>query len=545
MVDQPTPPNSPSGEPARDQEGDRRAKLDRMRNEFGVDPYGQRTDGLISLEVARDTYDEAADQAHREHGKEESFTDGRPAVRVAGRVMAHRVMGNLIFIKLRDQTDASGDGLQIAVSKKAVTPEAFKIAKMIDLGDIVTASGPLAKTNKGEITVWAERTEAPESAETPHVTDPGFAILCKSLTPAVAKFDGHALSDKEQRYRRRYIDLFANPDVMQTMLMRSHLLKATRDFLEARQFVEVETPMMQPIPGGAAARPFTTHHNALDIDLFLRIAPELYLKRLLVGGMPRVYEINRNFRNEGVDRSHNPEFTMLELYEAYGDLYSIMDLVEQLFQTLAASLKQQAEQDASDLTMPFGDLSIDYGTFHRLKYLDLFETHNGFPSTDVEKLHAKAESLGIQTVIEGVQRDHDLILNDVWEETVEQHLVQPTFVIDYPATLCPLTKRKPDEPAIAERFELFVANMELANAYTELNDPDVQLANFQQQVAGEDDESAQFRNVDMDFVEALKVGMPPAGGLGIGIDRMVMLLTNSQSIRDVILFPLMRPESTD
>ncbi len=498
---------------------DRRRKLERLRDEFGRDPFGQRVDGLSTLAGAREAYDEAADQAN----KDDPETDDRPAVKVAGRVVQHRVMGNLIFMSLRDHT---GD-LQIAVSKKAVGQPGFSIAKMTERGDIAVAAGPLAKTKTGEISVWADGGD-------------GYRLATKSLALPPNKFQG--LQDPELRYRQRYVDLYDNPEVMRTMLQRSRILKAVRDFFFDRGFVEVETPMMQAIPGGAAARPFITHHNALDIDLFLRIAPELYLKRLLVGGMPKVFEINRNFRNEGIDRSHNPEFTMLELYEAFGDLYSVMDHTEQLFQHLVRLVKDisRAEPGANgeDLTLPYGDLEIDYGAFRRAKYLDLFEEHNGFPASDHDRLADKARTLHIDPA----GKDHDVLLNEVWEETVEPHLVQPTFVIDYPASLCPLTKRKPDEPGVAERFELFIANMELANAYTELNDPDVQEANFKQQVAGEDDEAAVFRNVDDDFLESLRVGMPPAGGLGVGIDRLIMLLTNQRSIRDVILFPLMRPQ---
>jgi lysyl-tRNA synthetase class 2 len=290
--------------------------------------------------------------------------------------------------------------------------------------------------------------------------------------------------------------------------------------------------MMQPIAGGAAARPFITHHNALDMELYLRIAPELYLKRLLVGGLPRVYEINRNFRNEGVDRQHNPEFTMMEVYWAFGDYHSMMELTETLFNTLAREIFGSEK-------LPFGDLEIDYKLpFRRAKYYDLFQEHNGFDGHDSQRLTEKAKSLGITTD----KKAHDLILNDVWEATVEDHLVQPTFVIDYPASLCPLTRRKDDDPTIAERFELVIANMELANAYTELNDPEIQEANFRSQIEGLDDEESTFRALDEDFLQSLKVGMPPAGGLGIGMDRMIMLLTNSTSIRDVILFPLMKPE---
>ncbi len=494
---------------------DRRRKLQRAREEFEIDPFGQRTDGLVSLTDARASYDAAADAAF----KEDAATDARPIVKVAGRVMQHRVMGNLIFMQVRD---AEGD-LQIAISKKAVDRPSFLIAKMVDLGDIIIAQGPLGTTKTGEISVWT-------------TGEGSFELATKSLAPPPGKW--HGLQDAEQRYRKRYVDMYANPRVIETFRQRSGIVAAVRQLMGDEGFLEVETPMLQPMAGGAAARPFGTHHNALDMPLYLRIAPELYLKRLLVGGMSKVFEINRNFRNEGIDRSHNPEFTMLEAYEAFGDLYSVMDLTEKVFQHVAQTVLGSTQ-------LPYGDDEIDYGQFRRVKYLDLFEEHNGFAVTvseagaaGAEQLIANAKFLGLET--EG--KDHDVILNDVWEETVEEHLVQPTFVIDYPASLCPLTKRKPDEPHIAERFELFIAKMELANAYTELNDPDVQEANFRQQVAGMDEEEATFRAVDEDFLEALRVGMPPAGGLGIGIDRLVMLMTNSQSIRDVILFPLMRPQ---
>ena len=503
----------------------RRAKLARIRDEFGLDPYGQRTDGLVPLTEARAAFDADADTRQ----KADAGDDQRPTVSVAGRIVQHRVMGNLIFMVLRD---GSGKDLQVAVSKKAVGAERFRLAKVAELSDIVAARGRLGTTKTGEVTVWAEpAADAPEGA-TPDLAG-GFVFLTKSLALPPGKF--HGLQDPEARYRKRYVDLYSNPPVLATMRRRAEILKATRDFFHDRGFLEVETPMMQPLPGGAAARPFVTHHNALDLELYLRIAPELYLKRLLVGGMPKVFEINRNFRNEGIDRSHNPEFTMLELYEAYGDLYSVMDHTEQLFGHLAEMLN--AADGEPGRARPFGDHAIDYGDFRRVTYHGSFEEHNGFPASDAQSLKAKAASLGI----EAAGKAHDVLLNDVWEETVERHLIQPTFVIDYPASLCPLTKRKPDAPELAERFELFVAGMELANAYTELNDPDVQAANFEAQVEGEDDEDATFRNVDEDFLEALRVGMPPAGGLGIGIDRLVMLMCNQRSIRDVILFPLMRP----
>ena len=500
-----------------EQEAARREKLRRLREEFEIDPYGRRVDGLITLAEARDRYDASADAAF----KEDKDNDRRPAVKVAGRLVLHRDIGSLVFATLRD---ATGD-LQIAVSKRAVDRAQFKLAKLADLGDIVVAAGPLGTTKTGEVTVWA-------------TGDDGFEIACKSLAPAPGKWKG--LQDPELRYRKRYVDLYASPEVMQTFRERSRIMQRVRQFLTdppeaiGRGFLEVETPMMQPMAGGAAAKPFVTHHNALGIELFLRIAPELYLKRLLVGGMDRVFEINRNFRNEGIDRQHNPEFTMLELYQAFGDYESMMVLTETLISTLAA----ETAADADRPVLEFDGREIDFTVpFRRAKYHDLFAEVIGFPADDRDKLTAKAGELGIEVA----GKDHDLVLNEVWEQTVEPTLVQPTFVIDYPASLCPLTRRKAGQPELAERFELFIANMEIANAYTELNDPDIQEANFREQVAGLDEEEATFRTVDEDFLEALRVGMPPAGGLGIGIDRVVMLLTGQRSIRDVILFPLMRP----
>jgi lysyl-tRNA synthetase class 2 len=505
---------------ASDQEQDRRAKLAKIREQFAeLDPYGQREPGLMSLATARERFDAAADEAH----KADSSVDERPRVKVAGRVVLHRDIGKLVFATLRDATD----DIQIAVSKKQVDQPSMALAKLADLGDIVACEGRLGTTKTGEITVWA-------------AGDASFRLLTKSLAPAPGKWSG--LQDPELRYRKRYVDLYANPEVLQTFAKRSRIIQRVREFLTDPPqqvagetdggFLEVETPMMQAIPGGAAARPFVTHHNALDIDLFLRIAPELYLKRLLVGGMPRVFEINRNFRNEGIDRSHNPEFTMLELYQAFGDYNTMMCITENLLQTLA-------EEIGGGRTLPYGEHQIDFSApFRRAKYFDLFAEANGFAASDRDRVIEKAKQLHIESP---ESKAFEIVLNEVWEETVEPLLVQPTFVIDYPAAICPLTKRKVDQPEVAERFELFIANMEIANAYTELNDPDVQEANFRQQLAGVDDEESTFRTMDTEFIDALKVGMPPAGGLGIGIDRVVMLLTNQTSIRDVILFPLMRP----
>ncbi len=492
---------------------DRRIKLDRLRSEFHADPYGQRIDGLINLAAARKMFDPS---------KQDS---DRPAAAIAGRVVLHRQFGSLIFMTLRD---CSGD-LQIALSKKQIDPNSFNLARLADLGDIVVARGRIGTTKTEEVTLWAQQLDQ-------FATDTPFEITCKSLAPPPGKWKG--LQDAELRYRRRYVDMYANPQVMTTFQLRSQILKATRDFLTnppddlGPGFMEVETPMMQPIAGGAAARPFITHHNALDTDLFLRIAPELYLKRLLVGGMDRVFEINRNFRNEGIDRTHNPEFTMLELYQAFGDYNSMMELTEKLVNHLAKTI-------VGSETIAFDDHQINCSLpFKRATYFDLFEEHTGFAASNRQKLNEAAAQHHIAITGHG----QDMILRDVWEKVVEPHLIQPTFVIDYPAALCPLTKCKVDNPTIAERSQLYFAHMELVNAYTELNDPDVQEQNLTQQLTGEDEEEATFRTMDHDFLDALRVGMPPAGGLGIGIDRLVMLLTNNRSIRDVILFPMLRPQ---
>ena len=323
-----------------------------------------------------------------------------------------------------------------------------------------------------------------------------------------------------------------NPESMGTFRKRIAIIEHFRTKLTERGFVEVETPTMQTIYGGAAARPFVTHHNTLDVDLFLRISPELYLKRLLVGGMERVYEFSRVFRNEGIDTSHSPEYTLFELYQAYADYNVMMEITEELISTAA-------EQICGSTKLPFGDLVIDYTLpWRRVKYADLLAEHAGVDMGDEAAVRAKARELEI----EDTNKDVAVVIDEVFEQTVEPHLVQPTFVIDYPAALCPLTRRKADDPTIAERFEPYVANMELGNAYTELNDPTVQEANLRQQLRGEA-ENETMRVMDEDFITALRHGMPPAGGLGIGIDRVVMLLTDTQSIRDVILFPMLRPEA--
>ncbi len=523
----------------------RREKLRKWREEFGIEPYGQRVDDLTSLADARTLFDPAAHEVFKSTSEAvksnptAQVDDRRKRVRVAGRCIQHRAMGKLVFIVLRDH---SGD-LQISVSKSAVDEKSFKIASKLDYGDIVVAEGPMGATNNGEVCVWAER----------------FEVHCKSLTPPPEKF--HGLHDEELRYRQRYVDMYANPETIATFKVRSQVVSGIRRFMEnwGGGYIEVETPMMQPIAGGAAARPFVTHHNALDFDLFLRVAPELYLKRLLVGGLPRVFEINRNFRNEGIDRSHNPEFTMLEVYEAFGDCWSMAELTESMVHELACQLQSGAGVPACEnesragteacptgepVQLPFDDRTIDYTRpFARVAYGDLFQQRFGFDMTDRDKTLAKA----VETRIENASKlDHWLLVSALFDAHCEQLIdaTRPTFLTDFPSAISPLTRPQPDKPHLSYRWELFIAGMEIANAYTELNDPDVQLAKFTEQLTGADEEVNTFRSLDMDFIHALRVGMPPAGGLGVGVDRLVMLLADRRSIRDVILVPLMRPESS-
>ena len=545
------PPETPSAEspaepPIHEQEAARRANLAKVRAIGGLNPYGTRTEGLVTLAEAKGRYDEEADAEHQASAKSESPVDNRPRVRVAGRVMLKRTGGKLIWMNLRD---ASGEDLQIAVSKRDCTGEGFPLAQATDLGDIVVAHGPLMKTRTGEVTIWVD----------------AFAPGSKSLTPPPTKHAG--LQDVELRYRQRYVDLWANPETMRVFQRRSAIVSNIRRLMDARGYQEVETPMLQAQAGGAAARPFVTHLNALDVEVSMRIAPELYLKRLLVGGMPKVYEVNRNFRNEGVDKQHNPEFTMIEAYEAFGDMGTMMELTEHLCRESARLVvaMSRSERDVSrvpdaDLVLPFGEWMIDFGSpFVRVGYGELFERSLGFAMSDLDKVWAKAEELGIvrkyaghlaaegREVGAGELRgkvDDAIIINEVFEEVAEASLdpARPTYITDYPSAISPLTRPKPDQPELADRADLFIGGMELAPHYTELNDPQVQAEKFRAQLAGIDDEESTFRNFDEDFIRALKVGMPPAGGMGLGIDRLVMLLTDQRSIRDVLLFPFMRPE---
>jgi lysyl-tRNA synthetase class 2 len=479
-------------------ESDRREKLQRIEA-IGHDPWGRRFDGNRPIAELRAQCEAA----------EYSGPEG-PAVRVAGRIMGSRDMGKARFLDVQDRTGR----MQVFIGRKQIGDEAWALSDCFDLGDLIGADGKLGRTRTGEITVFAEQ----------------IHFLTKSLLPPPEKF--HGLADVELRQRSRHLDLIHTPGVLETFLDRTRIVQAVRGCLAEQGYVEVETPTLHLTAGGAAARPFITHHNALDLDLFLRIALELHLKRLLVGGVERVFELGRVFRNEGIDARHNPEFTMLEVYQAYGNYETMMDLTEAL---VAAAL----EASGGAMQRPWGEGDIDFTPpWPRRKYADVFAEYVGADMHDTAAVTDAAQRHGIETG----GKHPDVVVHQLFEEVVEDRLLNPTFVIDYPASLCPLTKRKRDAPAIAERFELYIQGMEIANAYTELNDPDLQEELFRTQLQGLPEEDSMAR-MDEDFVRALKHGMPPAGGLGVGIDRLVMLLTNRQNLRDVILFPLLRPES--
>jgi lysyl-tRNA synthetase class 2 len=484
-------------------EADRRAKLDKIAA-LGFDPWGQRFPDRQPIGPVRAQWVEGI-----AHGS-------GPRVRIAGRVMARRDMGKVTFFDLHDWTGR----IQAYVGQKQVGDLGWQLAAQVDLGDLLGADGELGKTRTGELTVFAGQ----------------IHFLGKCLSTPPEKW--HGLRDVELRYRQRHLDLIYNPPALETTLRRSKIVSFIRRFLTDRCFLEVETPTLHTVAGGAAARPFTTHHNALDIDLFLRIALELHLKRLLVGGVERVFELGRVFRNEGISTRHNPEFTMLELYQAYGDYHDMMELTEGLITGLVRMLQGVSESAEPNWRLPAGDGALDLTPpWPRRTYAELLQEYTGAQGDDVASIHAAAARHGI----DAGNKHPDVVVQTLFEEVVEKKLRGPLFVLDYPASLCPLTKRKRGNDRVAERFELFIGGMEVANAYTELNDPILQEQLFRQQLAGLPEEESMAR-MDDEFVQALKAGMPPAGGLGIGIDRLVMLLTNSASIRDVILFPLLRPE---
>ena len=482
---------------------ERRAKLARLREQGNAYPNDFRRDSTSEeLLVGYDAH------------PPEWFEANPTVVTIAGRMMFKRVMGKASFAKLKDRT-----GLMQVFLQRDALGETYEEFKGWDVGDVVGAEGTLFKTRTGELSVRVER----------------LRLLVKSLRPLPDKW--HGLSDVEQRYRQRYVDLIVNDDAREVFIARNRIVQFLRSFLEALDFMEVETPMMQVIPGGAVARPFVTHHNALDVDMFLRIAPELYLKRLVVGGFERVYELNRNFRNEGLSTQHNPEFTMLELYQAYADYHDLMDMVERIFQGLADTIVGSRQVEYQGETMEFGT------AFRRVTIEDLVVEHvPGFDRQRIRDLAYLREVCSRLGIAVNEADGPGKLQVGIFDRTGEHLLRQPTFVFAYPAEVSPLARRNDDDPFITDRFEFFVGGRELANGFSELNDPDDQAARFREQVARKSsgDEEAMF--YDADYVRALEYGLPPTAGLGIGVDRMVMLFTNQPSIRDVLLFPHMRPE---
>lgn len=488
---------------------ERLKKLARLR-ESGIEPYGGAFDVGHKAAVIIDSF--------KNKGREE-LEAGSFSCSVAGRIISLRDFGKTAFAHLQDESGR----IQIYFSKDVISSHK-DLFKNIDIGDIIGVSGKLFRTKTDELTIQVQQ----------------VTLLTKALRPLPEKW--HGLKDIETRCRQRYVDLIVNPDVRELFLRRSRLIRNIRNFFDTRGFLEVETPMMHQIPGGATARPFMTHHNALGLDLYLRIAPELYLKKLIVGGYEKVYEINKNFRNEGISARHNPEFTMLEFYAAYKDYRYLMDFTEELLPYLC-------KETAGSLTVPFTEspesgqtVTIDFTPpWPRLSMADVL-VQNGVEAAAFED-SARALEYARDHHIE-VQKGagHGKVLDEIFKERVEPHLIQPTFIVDYPVELSPLARRKKDAPDLVERFELFVGGREIANAFSELNDPEDQKKRFQKQVEARErgDEEASY--MDEDFIRALEYGMPPAAGEGIGIDRLFMLLTNTHSIRDVILFPQLRPE---
>ena len=480
-------------------------KMERIRAR-GDEPFKYRFERSGLLGEIRDTFEAAEAQATEENPAE------LPAQALAGRIVAIRDQGKSNWIDLRDETGK----IQAFLGKKQVGEEVFESLKDLDIGDFIGVRGAVKRTRRGEITIWAE----------------SYEFLAKALRPTAEKF--HGLKDRETRYRQRYHDMVANPEVIETFKKRIQVVTVMREWLAARGFLEVETPMLQHIPGGATARPFITHHNTYDRDFYLRVAPELYLKRLIVGGFDKVFEINRCFRNEGVDTRHNPEFTTMELYEAYQDYMGLMDETEEM-------MAHVIEQVVGATAFEYQGRSIDIT--RPWKRMTLFDAIREFAGIDLESTRDRdeaakmAEGIGIEIAPE---MGYGKIVDAVMSERVQPHLVQPTFLYDYPIEISPLAKKKRGNPALTERFQPFAACLELGNAFSELNDPIDQRERFLDQVglreAGDDE--AQY--LDEDFITALEIGMPPTAGLGVGIDRLAMLVTDSASIREVIFFPQLR-----
>ncbi|HSL17761.1 MAG TPA: lysine--tRNA ligase [Methylomirabilota bacterium] len=474
----------------------RLAKLDELRA-LGHEPFPTRFRVEDSVSAVKSRYADTP---------AEDLEADPPQVRLAGRLRAVRGHGKVSFADLTD----GADQIQIYLRKNDLEEAAWQVFQLLDLGDFLGIEGTVFRTRTGELSIAVRRLE----------------VLAKAVRPLPEKY--HGLVDREARARQRYLDLLSNPESRQVFIARSRIVAGVRRFLDSAGFIEVETPMMQPIPGGATARPFVTHHNTLDLELYLRIAPELYLKRLIVGGLERVYELNRNFRNEGISTRHNPEFTMLEFYWAYADYELLMDFTEELITTVALDT-------VGTLHVPWGEQTIDLSRpWRRLTLRDAILEHSDLTADDLAdraSMEAAAKRVGVERIEE---RSDGKLVEELYEMTAEPKMIDPTFIMDYPRDISPLTKSKPGEPEVVERFELFIGGLEVANAYTELNDPAEQRRRFTEQA------SAGGGVVDEDFLLSMEYGMPPTGGEGIGIDRLVMLLTDRQSIRDVILFPQLR-----
>ncbi len=473
----------------------------------GIDPYGNRYDRTHSSEQAKAEFEKAEAAAP----EKEHFTTA--PMKLAGRIAAKRDQGKTAFIHITDQAGK----IQVYIRKDAVGEENFALLKRLYAGDIIGVEGPAFRTKTGEVSIRAEK----------------IIILSKSITPPPEKF--HGLTDVEMRYRQRYVDLMSNPEVRDTFMKRSQIMQSIREYMTSNGYLEVETPMMHPVAGGAAARPFITHHNALDMELYLRIAPELYLKRLLVGGFEKVFEINRNFRNEGISIKHNPEFTMMEVYQAYGDMETMMDLSEEV-------ICHAARKFFPEMKVVYQGRELNFGRpWKRISMLELVRNLTGCQELNYSCARelAAEEAKKLHVPIEKGDSAAKIIVK-IFEEKVEATLMDPTFVFGYPKETSPLAKGSKDDPAKVDRFELFIYGREMGNAFSELNDSEDQLRRFENQLTQRDAGDDEAHQMDADYVNALRYGMPPAGGLGLGIDRIVMLLTDSASIRDVILFPTLR-----
>ena len=493
----------------------RKEKVERLK-ELGYEPYAYKYEVNAKAGELIGKFGKVKEGEEREKEKEEL---PKEELSLAGRIMSMRIMGKAAFFHIQDETGK----IQCYIRRDTVGEEFYNTVfkKLIDIGDIVGVKGTLFRTRTGELTLEVKE----------------LTPLTKSLRPLPEKW--HGLKDTEKRYRQRYLDLIVNPEVREVFRTRTKVIKAVREFLDSRGFLEVETPVLQPIASGAAAKPFITHYNALDIDVYLRIAPELYLKRLIVGGFERVYELGKNFRNEGISTRHNPEFTMVEWYMAYADYNDLMEMTEEFFEFLLERLYGKGVKE-----IEYQGTKISFERpFRRISYLGELSKKTGLTEEellhDEEKVLAKAKELGIERAEE---LSHFKRVQELFEKLVEPELIQPTFVVDFPKAISPLAKEKRGNPELVERFELFIYGREVANAYTELNNPKEQEDRFKQQLeerAKGDEEAMEY---DADFITALEYGMPPTAGEGIGIDRLVMLFTNKDSIREVLLFPQLRPE---